>query len=106
MQIPSIMLVAVLLSFNLIGMNTKNLPQDTHKSAAEIHKAAHFGITYDLEELLQAGGDPNVQQEATGNMPLHLSIQAGHIPCVKILLKHKAAVNTANVEGLTPQRLA
>lgn len=57
-----------------------------------------------VARLLQAGAQVNVQ-DAQGNTPLHLAVQAGQPELVRLLLPYVHAL-TANQEGQTPLDLA
>lgn len=98
-------LAALLVPVTLFGMNTHIVSSEKAKQNEDLFKASFFGITYDLEDLLEKGAETSAQ-DGVGNTPLHIAMQNGHHPCVKILLRHNAAVNSKNVDGVTPLLLA
>lgn len=42
----------------------------------------------------------------TGNVPLHIAAQNGHLDLVKVLIEYKAVVNDQNLKGNTPLHMA
>jgi ankyrin repeat protein len=58
-----------------------------------------------VEELLQAGEDPN-QQNANGSYPLHFACIKNFITVAKLLQQHGASVTVSNRAGLTPLHCA
>jgi hypothetical protein len=42
----------------------------------------------------------------TGNVPLHIAAQNGHLDLVKMLIEYKAVVNDQNLKGNTPLHMA
>jgi ankyrin repeat protein len=55
--------------------------------------------------LLSAGADPNIQGEL-GSTPLHNAIDQGHAEFVRLLLRHGAATDVPDEDGVTPFDLA
>lgn len=58
-------------------------------TAAGIH---HSGAVHGLEQMLQAGFDPDAQ-DVTGNHALHRASQAGNLNALRLLLDHGAFVD-------------
>ena len=60
-----------------------------------LHGAAQLGAVSMLELLLAAGGNPNIikTNKYYGATPMMSACQYGHLPVVKLLLRHKANVN-------------
>lgn len=65
-----------------------------------LHLAAHAGEANGVAELLDAGYNPNAQ-ENLGETPLHLAVRAGCTECVQALLAGGARVNVRNKFGKT-----
>ncbi|CAO3639521.1 unnamed protein product [Cunninghamella echinulata] len=57
-------------------------------------------------KLLEAGANPNIHKESTGDTPLHLAIATGNMDMIKLLLKYNADVNAVNNKLRTPMHQA
>lgn len=57
------------------------------------------------ELLLQNGLDPNIKRRG-GNTALYMAARNGDLPCVRLLLKHGAAVDVGNDENVLPHIVA
>ena len=88
------------------GVNP-NVPDSLGRSA--VHAAAAIGAAETLDVLLQAGGEPDAQDE-DGNTPLHFAADASSprlaedesIAAIRVLLGHRAKPGRANRNGETP----
>ena len=77
-----------------------------------VHSAAKDGAAKNLAAMLQAGGNPNVQ-DRDGNTPLHLASRGSyaggfsdHPAAVRVLLQHGADLHRTNNSGETPLHVA
>lgn len=59
-----------------------------------------------IVKLLDAGANPNIHKESTGDTPLHLAIAAENMDMIKLLLKYNADVNAVNHKLRTPMHQA
>ena len=96
------------------GVNP-NAPEPATGHTA-VHKAAMAGSAKNLETLLEAGGNPNVQNRE-GNMPLHRAsmgdwngaigqIGSDYVAVIRVLLKHGADLMKTNARGEPPLHVA
>lgn len=70
-------------------------------ASSKLLDAAEAGDSASLEKLLLAKNNPN--DFASGeDGPLHIAARKGHTEAVRLLLSHKAKVNTKGVNGYTP----
>lgn len=74
-------------------------------AVAPLHSAAAARAADIVEELLEAGADPNAEQQG-GWAPLHSAAQNGDDASVRALLAHGADPRHANAEGRTPADIA
>lgn len=72
--------------------------------ATPLFKACHKGHAAVVKELLKY--KPNLSLLANGESVLHAASLAGHLSCVKLLVKAGAEVYLTNVDGLSPGDLA
>jgi len=66
----------------------------------------HFAARGDLDgirKLLENGAEANVS-DYDGRTPLHLGASEGHVPIMKLLIEHKAAIDPVDRFGGTPLR--
>jgi uncharacterized protein len=68
--------------------------------------AAESGRVEKVEAALKAGIDVNTVDRGTQFTALHLAAHEGHLPVIKVLLKHKANVDPLAQNDLTPLHLA
>lgn len=66
-----------------------------------LHYAAYMGNLREMELLIDAGADINVQT-ANGATPLHLAAEHYQEQAIRLLLKRGADINKTNAQGLTP----
>jgi len=67
--------------------------------------AALQGATEEVEHLLARGDDPN-EQHADLGLPLHLSVERGHVAVVRLLLAGGARPMLRDDRGLTAMEVA
>lgn len=70
-----------------------------------IHAACAGSHTTIVRMLLEAGADPNVEQQ-DGFRPLHSAAQNGNADLVRLLLEHGANPALADAQGRLPSKLA
>ncbi|CAB0041184.1 unnamed protein product [Trichogramma brassicae] len=78
---------------------------DEETGKTHFHVACEFGCVQAVEKFLEAGQDPNVVWEKTGDTPLHLaadSTSTNRKYVIESLLRGGADPNLANAEGFTP----
>lgn len=68
---------------------------------ADIFRAAESGNLRALRKWIRQGTDPNSQTRSTKATPLIWSARKRHTACVKLLLKHGAALDTQDASGCT-----
>lgn len=68
---------------------------------SELHYCALGGSADQASALLEAGGDPNLQ-DRDGFAPLHLAAQQGNAEVAGVLLENGASVDPVNKFGNTP----
>lgn len=67
--------------------------------------AAHVGLVRDLELGLRRGASPNLVDES-GYSVMHLAALSNHPGTIELLVKHQAALDPKDDDGLTPFQLA
>lgn len=71
-----------------------------------LHRAASFGPTSEVRELLRAGGNPNARDE-DALTPLHRAAMRNPDPVViRLLIAAGADANARNLDSFTPLHLA
>ncbi len=79
--------------------------QRVHAASFELHMAVRSNDIEGLRTMLklkQVRKNINVQEQATGWTPLHLSVIFGHLSCAKILLRAGAGPAVQDFYGRTP----
>ena len=71
------------------------------KHPEQLLESARFGVTSLVESLLNYGEDVNTRNP-TGETPLHLASQNGHLESMWKLVRSGAAVNAVDLTGVTP----
>jgi ankyrin repeat protein len=78
----------------------------TLRGAQPLHASAANGYTAVAEVLLDHGAELERRPSINGSTPLSQAADRGNIEMVKLLLKRKANVNSADDSGATPVRKA
>ncbi|OMO50038.1 Major sperm protein [Corchorus capsularis] len=85
--------------------NVSSYPVDPRwesKGWSELHVAAVFDRTEELDRLLRNGRrEPLDWRDKEGRTPLHLAVSKGNIECAKMLLKSGADENAKSNDGRT-----
>lgn len=79
------------------------IPPDGSAIVHTIIKTQNYALT---EALLQAGDNPNASLNKDGFTLLHFAVTQGNIDLVKLLITHRANVNSQDKDGNTPLMLA
>lgn len=94
----------------------ENIPEFVGLDAIGINQKGGFGNTLlniastrgeieEVDALLDAGADPNIQGEH-GCTPLHDAVGQGHLEIVRRLLERGASVKILNDAGIAPRERA
>lgn len=75
------------------------------KKDTDLHTWCIRGDVMAVQELLQAGADPNTK-DSRGHSPLHCATGSGFIGIVQLLLDHGADMDCRDSEGLTALDIA
>jgi ankyrin repeat protein len=86
------------------GADVKAAARNAQKVTA-MHASATRGDAEIVKMLLEAGADPNAQQER-GFVPLHSAAANGNFPVVQLLLQHGARADAKADDGKTPADMA
>jgi ankyrin repeat protein len=86
------------------GADVKAAARNAQKVTA-MHAGATRGDAEIVKMLLEAGADPNAQQER-GFVPLHSAAANGNFPVVQLLLQHGARADAKADDGKTPADMA
>jgi ankyrin repeat protein len=86
------------------GADVKAAARNAQKVTA-MHAGATRGDAEIVKMLLEAGADPNAQQER-GFVPLHSAAANGNVPVVQLLLQHGARADAKADDGKTPADMA
>ena len=86
------------------GADVKLAARNAQKVTA-LHAGASRGGAEIVKMLLEAGADPNVEQER-GFVPLHSAAANGNVAVVELLLNHGARANAKADDGKTPVDMA
>ena len=89
--------------FVLLKLKSQN--QTTNRGNTALHIASLAGQDLIVENLLEAGANPNLQAHG-GFTPLYMAAQEGHADIVKQLLSAKANQSVATTDGFTPLAVA
>eukprot|EP01050_Picozoa_sp_SAG11_P007259 SAG11_NODE_598_length_8269_cov_17.002448_1_plen_174_part_00 len=73
---------------------------------AKIHSKARWGAFDELAELLKLEGAGIAQDQGTGNFPIHIAAQNGHLEIARLILANGGVVNAQNSNGLTALHMA
>ncbi len=74
------------------------------KGKTPLHYAVMAGETDKATEMVENGGDPNIQDR--GWSSLHYAVSKGDLKLVKLFLEKKADANLASEKGWTPMMVA
>lgn len=78
---------------------------NTQGGSGALHVAAVMGHDEIVQELLDAGAAPDMQ-DRTGNTALHEAVRWRHGRVVKILMNSDCRINVRNEQGQTPMDIA
>eukprot|EP00730_Choanoeca_flexa_P015396 TRINITY_DN7061_c0_g1_i1.p1 TRINITY_DN7061_c0_g1~~TRINITY_DN7061_c0_g1_i1.p1 ORF type:complete len:261 (+),score=46.12 TRINITY_DN7061_c0_g1_i1:169-951(+) len=76
-----------------------------HAQQTPLHRAAMFGHTHAVKELLELGADANIQDKDK-RLPLHLACHHGHDDVIASLVPLTASVSAQDCAGDTPAHVA
>ncbi|XP_041356900.1 ankyrin-3-like [Gigantopelta aegis] len=65
-----------------------------------------MGISSNVEALLAAGYDVNTSKDIDGSAPIHLAVSHRLYDIIKVLLRHRCALDVYNGSGYTPLHTA